>query len=168
MGPFGYLSTGDTVIPGNAGLKDHILALKFIHANIAVFGGDPTKITLAGQSSGGASVGYQVLYQNNTGKLVLNIVMPKQIMTLIVGLFRAAIQQSGSPLNRRSFADSVRNRQYAFDLAQKINETIDLKNDSTTLLEFLQSVDADVIDAASTRTTIPVSIVTEKENIFFF
>lgn len=55
------------------------------------------------------------------------------------------------------------NREYGFDLAQKINETVDLKNDSTALLEFLQSVDAEVIDEASTRTTIPVRILTEKK-----
>lgn len=67
MGPFGYLSTGDTVIPGNAGLKDQKAAIKFTYDNIANFGGDPAKITIGGQSAGAASVGYQVLHKPNEG-----------------------------------------------------------------------------------------------------
>ncbi|KAH1022391.1 hypothetical protein HUJ04_011804 [Dendroctonus ponderosae] len=45
IGPFGYLSTGDEVIPGNVGSKDQILALQWVKENIRFFGGDPDKVT---------------------------------------------------------------------------------------------------------------------------
>nr|CAI5867393.1 unnamed protein product [Callosobruchus analis] len=81
LGPLGFLSTEDDVLPGNLGLKDQQMALKWIKENIHHFGGNPDSITIMGTSAGGASV-------------ELHYVMPKS-----KGLFNRGISQSGCTLN---------------------------------------------------------------------
>lgn len=56
LGPLGFLTMGDDVLPGNYGYWDMAAALKFIHANIKFFGGNPNKVTAWGISAGGAAV----------------------------------------------------------------------------------------------------------------
>jgi len=61
LGAFGYLSLGRFgddrfADSGNAGQLDLILALRWVKANIAAFGGDPGKVMVFGQSGGGAKI----------------------------------------------------------------------------------------------------------------
>ena len=42
--------------PNNRGILDQIMVLQWVQANIANFGGDPDRVTLAGQSAGAESV----------------------------------------------------------------------------------------------------------------
>ncbi|CAH0728598.1 unnamed protein product, partial [Brenthis ino] len=52
LGALGFACLGNKEIPGNAGLKDQVAALRWIKKNIKKFGGDPDNITLAGFSVG--------------------------------------------------------------------------------------------------------------------
>lgn len=49
---FGWISDA----PSNRGVRDWLLALEWVQQNIAAFGGDPAKVTIAGQSAGGGAV----------------------------------------------------------------------------------------------------------------
>lgn len=64
----GFLTTEDGVIPGNIGLKDQLFALKWVNTNIALFGGDPAKVTIAGQSAGAISCNHHIISGKSSGK----------------------------------------------------------------------------------------------------
>lgn len=88
VGILGFLSTEDDVVPGNMGLKDQVIALKWIKKNIEAFGGDPDNIILTGFSAGGASV--HLHYMSDLSK----------------GLFAKGISHSGCALNPWVFAEN--------------------------------------------------------------
>ena len=67
LAALGFLSTGDSTLPGNLGLWDQHTAILWIHENIADFGGDPESVTIFGGSAGSSSVVYQSLFPRNKG-----------------------------------------------------------------------------------------------------
>lgn len=63
------MSTEDNVLPGNNGLKDQVMALKWVKDNIASFGGNPDLVTLFGNSVGASSVHLHMQSPLSQGKL---------------------------------------------------------------------------------------------------
>ncbi|KAH8261006.1 hypothetical protein KR044_002119 [Drosophila immigrans] len=67
LGALGFLSTEDAAIPGNFGLKDQQLALRWVQRNIKAFGGDPRRVTIFGQSAGGLATHMHMLSPKSEG-----------------------------------------------------------------------------------------------------
>ncbi len=63
LGVFGFISMDaeDDTFTSNNGLRDIVMALKWIQENIAAFKGDPNKVTIAGNSAGSISVHYLLM-----------------------------------------------------------------------------------------------------------
>ncbi|PSN30981.1 Carboxylesterase 3A, partial [Blattella germanica] len=113
---YGFLSLQNAEVPGNNGLKDQVMALRWVQQNIAQFGGDPNNVTIFGVSAGGASVSLLML------------------SPMSQGLFHRGISQSGTVLNSWSISTPERCVHLAIDAA-KILKII--TNDTEVLLQAL-------------------------------
>ena len=103
LGILGYLSPSGV---DNLGLRDQILALQWVHDNIAAFGGDPDRVTVFGQSAGGDSVFALMLCEQTTG------------------LFQRAIMQS-APLGVRTGREAMTAEMRAAAKAVTTGEVLD-------------------------------------------
>ncbi|XP_008552319.1 acetylcholinesterase [Microplitis demolitor] len=133
VGAFGFLYLNkyfgqNEEAPGNMGLWDQALALKWLKSNAAVFGGDPEAITIFGESAGGGSVS-------------LHLISP-----VTRGLVRRGVLQSGTLNAPWSFMTAEK----ATDVARVLvddcgcNSTM-LMDNPARVMACLRSVDAKTI-----------------------
>ena len=132
LGIFGFLHLShlpdgkDYPDAQNLGIMDEMMALKWIHENIAGFGGDPDNVTIFGESAGGGSVA---------------------VLPLVKGshkYFKKVIAQSGSPVFTRS-------SEQAIDCTNELMEALGCKT-----VADLQKVDVEKILETSAIITLRV------------
>lgn len=124
-GVLGFLSLNTPEVPGNAGVKDMVQAIRWVKENIHNFGGNPGNITLFGESAGGAAV--SVLTASPLTKNLIN----------------KAIIQSGNALVPWAFQKNP------IDSAKSLAVALGVDSDDVDeILEFLRATPAkDIVEA---------------------
>ncbi|XP_045537697.1 venom carboxylesterase-6 [Papilio machaon] len=128
LGALGFLSLENDEVPGNMGLKDQVMALKWVRDNIEFFGGDPNRVTIFGESAGAVSVHLHMLSPASQG------------------LFHRVIAQSGLALSPWALGKNPREK--AFELGKELGiET----NSTAELLGYLRATPSELLVKAGAR-----------------
>lgn len=139
LGIFGFMANpeltkeADYHASGNYGILDQIAALKWVKNNIAEFGGDPDKVTIAGESAGAGSV---------------NILMASP---LAKGLFQRAIGESGAFFSEESNGNPARTLAKAEQDGVKLQKSLNKAS-----VEDMRKMSAeDLMKASKNETIVP-------------
>lgn len=139
LGPYGFLCLGIPEVPGNQGIKDQALALKWIKENIPNFGGDNNKITIMGESAGAGSVELHLLSKQQK-------------------VFSKAILQSGTTYKPRGVHDTD------VTPALKITDKLGFPTDDVyEAIEFLNQADINLVMGAYSQLSYKLRACVEKE-----
>ncbi|KMQ92339.1 esterase e4 [Lasius niger] len=142
LGVLGFLNLYNKVATGNQGLKDVIMALKWVQKNISEFGGDSGNVTIFGESAGGV------------------IVHCLTLSPLSEGLFHKAISQSGNVTCPWAFTEpGPCSTNKGFLLAEKLGKATE---DPKVAYEFLKTIDAKKLIETERN-----SLLTETERLYF-
>jgi para-nitrobenzyl esterase len=134
LGPFGFFAhpalaaESPRHVSGNYGLLDQIAALQWVRRNIARFGGDPSRVTIFGESAGGMSV----------GSLIAS--------PLAKGLFQRAILESGTGVGV-----GIAQRDSAQKVGVQFAESLGVHGTGADVAKRLRAVSADTVLAATAR-----------------
>ncbi|XP_052746192.1 juvenile hormone esterase-like [Bicyclus anynana] len=124
LGPYGFLCLGIPEVPGNQGIKDQLIALRWIKENIDSFGGDSAKITIMGESAGAGSVELHLLSKQEK-------------------LYSKAILHSGTTLKPKGVYDT--DETPALQMADKLGYPT---QDVYEAVDFLSQVDINLVIGA--------------------
>ncbi|CAH0731223.1 unnamed protein product, partial [Brenthis ino] len=139
LGPYGFMCLNTPDVPGNQGLKDQFLGLRWIKDNIAAFGGDANKITIMGESAGAASVDFHLISKQEK-------------------LFNQAIMQSGGVFGPWVIGDADTSKPL------KIADHLGFHTeDLSQALAFLKNTDVNLVTAASEELGLTFNVCVEKE-----
>lgn len=126
LGIFGF--SGAPGLPQNAALRDHRSVVEWVRDNIAGFGGDPARITIFGQSAGGAAVDYFSFAWRDD--------------PIVAGL----ISHSGTSL---SFDPNT--KEYAQALFFNVSQAVGCGTDPATAVACVQHANASAVLAAAAK-----------------
>lgn len=138
VGPYGFMCLDIPEVPGNQGLKDQMIALRWIKDNIQAFGGEPSKITAFGYSAGSRSIDFHTLSKHEK-------------------LIDQGIFQSGHALGPIN-VPQIKNAPLL--LAQHLGFTTDNLNDA---ISFLATIDVNLVIAATEELGLRFGACVEKE-----
>ncbi|CAH0731230.1 unnamed protein product, partial [Brenthis ino] len=139
LGPYGFMCLNTPDVPGNQGLKDQFLGLRWVKDNIAAFGGDTNKITIMGESAGAMSIDLHLISKQEK-------------------LFNQAIMQSGSVFHPTLIEDADTTK--PLKIAERLGFQTD---DLSQALAFLKDTDVKLVIAAFEELGLTFNICVEKE-----
>ncbi|XP_015793228.1 acetylcholinesterase-1-like [Tetranychus urticae] len=159
LGAFGFAHGSHTSMPGNLGIYDTLTVLRWIRHNIRSFGGDPNRVTLAGQSAGSkiasllATLPDEFDSQSLFSRLIMmSGVATNQIHAENVSVALAKTRLLASKVNCLSQVDQFESSNELSD------ETIDClkKVDASDLLKAQNSEDITAIGCSEISVFLPV------------
>lgn len=128
LGIFGFADMKE-IAPGNLGLHDQRLALRWIRDHISDFGGDPKQVTVMGVSAGSMAVSAQII-----------TIADKE------DLFQAAVLDAGVVASHGFLEES----ESSFVRTQRVAEAVGCSKDSDKILECLRNIPAGALLSNST------------------